>query len=328
MAGAGLTAGPALLAVRRAVRDALADLPEEALVLVACSGGADSLALAAGAAISGRPAGAVVVDHGLQADSERVAAVAGQQCRDLGLDPVEVLAVQVGRRGGPEAAAREARYEALHDAAHRHAAAGILLAHTLDDQAETVLLRLARGSGARSLSGMPAADGPLRRPLLGLRRDIVRAACAEAGLDPHEDPHNTDDRFARARVRHHCLPALVEDLGDGVVLGLARSAASLREDNEALDVWADSVPVVGEAGADAVALADLPDAVRMRVIRRMALAAGCPGAALSRDHLLGVSSLITAWRGQGPIDLPGGVRARRESGRLVLQRASGRHSAR
>jgi tRNA(Ile)-lysidine synthase len=326
-----LTAGPALLVVRRAVRAALGDLPENGLVLVGCSGGADSLALAAGAAISGHRGGAVVVDHGLQAGSDRVAAVAARQCDGLGLDPVEVVAVEVGERGGPEAAARDARRAALREAAQRHGAAAVLLAHTLDDQAETVLLRLARGSGARSLAGMPAADGLFRRPLLGLRRDLVRAACDEAGLEAHEDPHNADDRFARARLRHHGLPALVQDLGGGVVLGLARSAASLREDNEALDRWASAVHL--EAGAKEVtvptdALTLVPAAVRLRVVRRMALEAGCPGAALTREHILAVAGLVTAWRGQGPVDLPGGVRARRRSGRLVVSRTLGRDSAR
>lgn len=322
--------GPALLAVRRAVVTGLADLPDETLALVACSGGADSLALAAGAAISGHKVGAVVVDHGLQAGSDAVAARAAAQCEALGLAPVLVRRVSVSGRGGPEAAARAARYEVLRQVAAEHAAGAILLAHTLDDQAETVLLRLARGSGARSLAAMAPVDGDLRRPLLGLRRELVRAACSEAGLTPYEDPHNTDERYARSRVRHHGLPALVADLGEGVVQGLARSAALLRDDNAALDAWADAVPV--QAGEQVSAgiedLAGLPAAVRLRVVRRMALVAGCPPAALTRDHLLGVDTLISGWRGQGPLDLPGAVRATRTSGRLVMHRSSRRNSAR
>ncbi|HQR80961.1 MAG TPA: tRNA lysidine(34) synthetase TilS, partial [Actinomycetota bacterium] len=238
--------------------------------------------------------------------------------------------VAVGTAGGPEAAARTARYRALREAAAEQGAAAILLAHTLDDQAETVLLRLARGSGARSLAAMAPVDGDLRRPLLDLRRELVRAACTDARLRPHEDPHNIDERYSRSRLRHHGLPALIADLGDGVVLGLARSAALLREDNAALDSWADTVPVEpGEQVTCRVdALGGLPDAVRLRVIRRMALAAGCPPAALTREHLRGADTLITDWRGQGPLDLPGGVRATRTSGRLVLQPSCGRKSAR
>jgi tRNA(Ile)-lysidine synthase len=261
---------------------------------------------------------AAVIDHGLQADSPSVAQEAARQCQGLGLE-VTVRRVAVGDEGGPEAAARTARYVAL-----REIAAGrqILLAHTLDDQAETVLLRLARGSGARSLQAMAVVEGDLVRPLLGLRRADVRRACADAGLIPHEDPHNADARFARVRVRQHGLPALIEDLGDGVVLGLARSAALLREDNAALDEWA----CVAHTD-DAAALSLLPGAVLLRIVRRLALEAGCPGASLTREHLVAVAALIDNWRGQGPIHLPGGVQAVRESGRLVLHRAAGRDHA-
>ncbi len=319
-----------LLAVRRAVVDNLADLPPDVLVLVACSGGPDSLALAAGAAMSGRPVGAVVVDHGLQEGSAQLAARTAQMCSHLGLAPVHVRAVSVGTVGGPEAAARVARYGALRAVAHECGAGAILLGHTLDDQAETVLLRLARGSGARSLAAMAPVDGDLRRPMLGLRRAQVRRACEGAGLAAHEDSHNADDRYARARLRHHGLPALVDDLGEGVVLGLARTAASLRDDNTALDAWAEQIAVTDgdQVTAEIADMAGIPRAIRLRVIRRMVLLAGTPGAALSRDHLLGVDTLVTAWTGQGPLDLPGGVRATRVSGRLVLHRSSGRHSAR
>lgn len=302
-----------LLAVRKAVADVL-----NGPAVVACSGGADSLALAAAAAMLPWPMAAAVIDHGLQEGSQDVAQEAARQCRDLGLT-VTLRTVVVGDAGGPEAAARSARHAAL-----REIAAGrpILLAHTLDDQAETVLLRLARGSGARSLQAMATVDGDLVRPLLGLRRSIVRQACVDAGLTPHEDPHNTDDRYARVRVRQHGLPALVEDLGDSVVLGLARSAALLREDNAALDQWAQAAHT-----DDVNALGLLPRAVLLRVVRQLALQSGCPGAALTREHLVAVAALIDDWRGQGPIHLPGGVQAVRESGRLVLHTAAGRDHA-
>jgi tRNA(Ile)-lysidine synthase len=304
---------PALLAVRKAVADAV-DGP----AVIACSGGADSLALAAAAAMLRWPMRAAVIDHGLQVGSADVAAAAAEQCRGLGLQ-VTVRRVRVDGPGGPEAAAREARYAALREIADGQP---ILLAHTLDDQAETVLLRLARGSGARSLQAMAPAERDLLRPLLGLRRGVVRQACRDAGLEPHEDPHNTDDQFARVRVRRHGLPALVEDLGEPVVLGLARSAQLLREDNAALDQWASHVHT-----DDVEVLQTLPQAVLTRVIRRLALEAGAPAAALTREHLTAVSSLITRWRGQGPIHLPGGIRAGRESGRLVLHTTAGRVDA-
>lgn len=302
-----------LLAVRKAVADAL-DGP----AVVACSGGPDSLALAAAAAMVPWPMTAAVIDHGLQGGSDEVARKAAEQCRTLGLT-VTVRSVEVGVDGGPEAGARTARYAALREIAGGRP---ILLAHTLDDQAETVLLRLSRGSGARSLQAMAVHEGDLVRPLLGLRRALVRRACLDAGLTPHEDPHNLDERFARSRLRHHGLPALVDDLGDGVVLGLGRSATLLREDNAALDGWADAVMT-----DDVEVLAGLPRAVLVRVVRRLALDAGCPGSALTREHLIAVAALVEAWRGQGPIHLPGGVLAARKSGRLVLHRAAGRDHA-
>ncbi|HLT83176.1 MAG TPA: tRNA lysidine(34) synthetase TilS, partial [Phototrophicaceae bacterium] len=238
---------PAVAAARLAVRQALADLPPGALVLVACSGGADSLALAAATAFvgprAGLRAGAVVVDHRLQPGSADVAATAAAACRGLGLEPVEVREVEVEGGGGPEAAARTARYRALGDAAAEHGAAAVLLGHTLDDQAETVLLGLGRGSGARSLAGMPAAAGVWRRPFLGLRRHDTEACCTALGLTWAQDPTNAPDGpwrradggpLRRAAVRHHVLPALEEALGPGVPEALARTARRLREDEDYL----------------------------------------------------------------------------------------------
>ena len=244
---------PADAAARRAVRAALRDLAPGSLVLVACSGGADSLALAAATAFvasrDGVRAGAVVVDHGLQEGSGDVAARAGEQCRALGLDPVEVRSVRVVERGGLEAAARHARYALLDDVAHRTGAAAVLLGHTLDDQAETVLLGLARGSGARSLAGMAARRGIYRRPLLSLRRSDTEAVCAANGLTWWTDPTNggpapldaaTPDRAGgdlplRSQVRTRVLPVLEDVLGPGVALTLARTADQLREDADLLD---------------------------------------------------------------------------------------------
>ncbi|MDP9399194.1 MAG: tRNA lysidine(34) synthetase TilS, partial [Actinomycetota bacterium] len=205
------------LAVRSAVRAHLADLPPGTTVLVACSGGADSLALAAATAFvaprTGLVAGALVVDHGLQVGSDVRAAALVTSLQAMLAGPVEVLAVAVGQAGGPEAAARSARYAALDEAAQRLGAAAVLLGHTRDDQAETVLLGLARGSGPRSLAGMRPVSGRYRRPLLALDRATVRAACTAHGLIPWDDPYNGDPRYARVRVRRAALPALEEALG-------------------------------------------------------------------------------------------------------------------
>jgi len=329
---------PAVAAVRVAVRAELARLAAASpggLVLVACSGGADSLALAAATAFEARAAGlragSVTVDHDLQDGSAAAARDAAAACRGLGLAPVVVTRVAVGRAGGPEAAARDARYAALDAQAGGLGAVAVLLAHTLDDQAETVLLGLARGSGARSLAGMPAGRGILRRPLLGVARATVRAACAAEGLTPWEDPANADRRLARARVRHDVLPLLERELGPGVAAALARTARSLRDDADALDALADAADVftAGPDGTSSAAVGDLlapPAAVRRRLLRRAALAVGCPAGAVSAAHVDALDALLLAWRGQGPVHLPGGAEARRSCGRLVLTRAPGQEA--
>ncbi|WP_299278008.1 tRNA lysidine(34) synthetase TilS, partial [uncultured Georgenia sp.] len=245
---------PAVAAARVAVRAALADLAPGSLVLVACSGGADSLALAAATAfVAPRArlrAGAVVVDHRLQEGSADVAREAAATCRRLGLDPVEVRPVEVRGPGGPEAAAREARYAALAASAREHGAAAVLLGHTLDDQAETVLLGIGRGSGARSLAGMPAAAGLWRRPFLGLRRRDTEAVCAALGLRYVDDPTNAPDGpwrradggpLRRAAIRHRVLPALEEALGPGVPEALARTAQRLQQDEDYLSAAAEEL---------------------------------------------------------------------------------------
>jgi tRNA(Ile)-lysidine synthase len=306
------------------VRAAVSDLAPGDLVLVACSGGADSFALAAALAFeaprAGLAAGALTVDHGLQQGSADRAGELAMTLRGLGLDPTEVLTVTVGAAGGPEAAARAARYAALAAAADRLAAAAVVLGHTRDDQAETVLLGLARGSGARSLAGMAAVTGRWRRPLLGLDRATTRRAAA--GLPVWEDPHNTDPAYARSRVRRDALPALEAALGPGVAAALARSADLLRADADALDVWAASAYAAcgGGDGLDVPALEALPAAVRSRVLRRAALEAGAPAGDLTAGHVGELERLLRDWHGQGPLHLPGGVRVERRCGRLLLTR--------
>jgi tRNA(Ile)-lysidine synthase len=304
---------PAVADVRRAVRASFAGLAAGDLVLVALSGGADSLALAAATAFeaprAGLVAGAVVVDHGLQPGSARVAEAAAAQASALGLAPVVVRRIAVGSDGGPEAAAREARYAALTTVAAETGAGAVLLGHTLDDQAETVLLGLARGSGPTSLQGMDAVSGRWRRPLLAVRREVTRASCADLGLEPWDDPHNDDPAFARVRVRTTVLPVLERELGPGVAEALVRTAAQLREDSEALDHFAEEqaeeVADHAEAGIslDVRSLAANPAALRQRLIR---LAVESEFAlTLSRAQTLEVARLVTDWHGQGAVSLPG-----------------------
>jgi tRNA(Ile)-lysidine synthase len=304
---------------RAGVRAVLAGEPADAPVVLGLSGGADSLALAACAAFvadrDARAVRAVVVDHGLQPGSDEVAVRAAEQATGLGL-PAEVVRVDVGVAGGPEAAAREARRAALLDSAGRDGV--VLLAHTLDDQAETVLLGLGRGSGPRSLAGMAAADGPWRRPLLGLRRADTEAICRAHDLDWWADPHNADPRFRRARLRHEVVPLLEDVLDGGVVEALGRTADQVRADSTFLDALAAEVDDV----AHVPTLASLPGPVRSRALRRLALDAGAAPGELAAVHLAALDALVTAWRGQDRVELPGHVSVRRVGDGLVTERAS------
>lgn len=325
---------PAVAAIRLAVRHALRDHQPGDLTLVACSGGADSLALACAAAFAaprlGLRCGAVTIDHGLQDGSASHTEEVVRLLRQRGLDPVESVAVTVGRAGGPEAAARKARYDALDAVAGRLGAKSVLLGHTRDDQAETVLLGLARGSGARSLAGMPARFGPgdlYRRPFLDLARAVTEDACAAEGVLPWRDPHNADPAFTRSRIRHQLLPVIHDTLGPGMPEALARTARMLRDDNDALDDWARnqvSECRAPEGGLVVARLQQLPTAVRRRVLRLEALRCGASAGALAAVHIEAVDALITNWRGQGPLQLPGPVVVRRTDGRLAFgERALG-----
>ena len=297
---------PTVAEGRRRVRLALADLEPGSRVDVALSGGADSLALAACLSFvapqAGWMAGAVVVDHGLQPGSADVAARAAEQATALGLD-AEVVAVEVGNDGGPEAAARDARYAVL----RARPVDAVLLGHTLDDQAETVLLGLGRGSGPRSLAGMVAVDGVVRRPFLGLRRADTERICTASGLPWWTDPHNADRGFRRNRLRHEVLPLLEDVLDGGVAEALARTADQLRADSVLLDALAAEVA----DPCDVPTLAALAPALRSRVLRRAALEAGADGSELASVHLGELDRLVTDWRGQERVELPGRVSASR-----------------
>jgi tRNA(Ile)-lysidine synthase len=319
---------PAVAEVRLRVRRCLGEFAPGDLVLAACSGGADSLALAAALAHEaprrGLRAGGVTVDHGLQPGSADRAREVARVLTAIGLDPVACVPAAVPGapgNGGPEAAARTARYTALAVVARQTGAAAILLAHSLDDQAENVLLGLARGSGTRSLAGMPARRGSYRRPLLDVSRATLRASCQALGLDPWDDPHNADPAYARARVRHRALPALEDALGPGIAGALARSARQLRANADALEDLAGGQAELardGDGAWDAGLLAGQPAAIRTRLLRRAAIAAGCPAGALAARHIEALDSLVTSWHGQGGADLPGGVRCTRRCGKLLF----------
>lgn len=308
--------GPAVAAVRRAVRGFLDAVEAPPELCVAVSGGADSLALAEATAYVGHRRGhvvrALVVDHGLQEGSAKIALDAAAAAKSLGADEAEVRRADVTGPGGPEAAARKARYRTL--AGHGL----VLLGHTLDDQAETVLLGLGRGSGARSVAGMRPHDPPWGRPLLAVGRATTRAACAELGVEPWDDPHNAEPRFTRVRLRTEVLPLLEDVLNGGVAAALARTAAQLRDDNEALDTMADLIftRAGGVEGLDAGVLETEPAALRRRVLRRWLLQSGVRE--LTDAHLRAVDDLVARWRGQGGVWLPGNLEARRCRGRLCL----------
>lgn len=260
-------------------------------------------------------AGAVVVDHGLQPDSATTADRVAGWLRDLGLDPVMVERVVLSDNGtGLEAAARDARYAALDTVADRVEAAAVLLGHTLDDQAEQVLLGLVRGSGARSLAGMPAVRGRYRRPLLGVTRAECRESLVAEGIEWWDDPMNEESAFARVRARR-AVADLEADLGPGIVAALGRSADQLREDADFLDSLADAaVAELGPGPWKVAALAGLARPVRTRVWRRLLITAGAPAGQVSTRHTDACDALLTHWHGQGPIDVPGRIRVLRREG--------------
>ena len=309
------------LDLRSALLANLADLEPGDQIAVGLSGGGDSVALLKAAVHVGNEKSfvvtAIIIDHQLQADSGAVAEQAAQIAKDLGTSKVEIVKVQVATgsgSGGLEAAARNARRDVFESYANMNNVKAVLLGHTLEDQAETVLLGLARGSGARSLSGMRAIDGIYRRPFLNLTRELVRSTVID--LATFEDPHNSDPSFTRVRVRQTVLPVLEKELGPGVAQALGRTADMLRDDADALDMDAAMIFAAGEPTINE--LEKLSKAVRTRVLRHLAIRAGVLVNDLSREHILNIDNLITNWHGQGSLNLPGQVNVKRESGKLIF----------
>ncbi len=320
---------PAVAEVRSAVTDFFDrhPVPGGSLVLVALSGGADSLALAAAtrfvATKRGLRVGAIIVDHGIQNGSAELAVAVSTTASSLELDPIEVVRVVVGVEGGPESAARDARYAALRSAAKRTGAVLIVTGHTRNDQAETVLLGLARGSGPGSLRGMAELEDAIGRPLLDVARDTTREAALAQHLNPWDDPHNNDTRFARVRVRNAVLPLLELEIGPGIVDALARTADLVRDDDDALDLLAEGMArQVLESNPVSFAAEDIenrPRALRTRIIRIAAHRAW--GTTLTHRQTRAIDSLLTDWHGQGKVDVTGGSVVRND-GRIRFDPAS------
>ena len=313
----------AIVAIRNAVKPFLQSCEAGDLVLVAVSGGADSLALAYALLKESQPlaitAVAVTIDHQLQAGSALQAEKVLSQLKEFGYEKVFIEKVVVDIKSGIEAGARDARYQALTTVAEKEQAQKIFLGHTRDDQAETVLLGLARGSGTRSLSGMAVENGKYVRPLLAITRAQTVAACEEIGVAFWNDPHNMNKDFSRVRVRNEVLPVMEEKIGPGISAALARSASLLRDDADALDAIADvEISQLNLADLDCQRLGELPRAIRTRIIRAALYGAGAPSGSITWDHVAAVEALITHWHGQGALSLPGGVKVERISGRLSL----------
>ena len=311
---------------RRAVRELLPELNLDlgSLLLVACSGGADSMALAAACAFevprAGHRVSAVVIDHGLQEDSDQVARDAANRCSQLGLEDAIVVRVNVEKSGdGLEAAARDARYKALEEERAKHSASFVLLGHNLDDQAETVLLGLARGSGLRSISGMPKvdADRKLARPLLDMKRQELRQSCIDQGIEFWDDPHNEDESFTRVRVRNLALQ-LEQTLGPGFQAALARTAELAFEADEFLTVEAQTqlANIALKSGLSAEKLADMPAALRRKVLQLHLQSIA--GVSISRGQVLETEQLVINWHGQKKLDLSG-ITVERVNDRLLVR---------
>ena len=311
--------------MQNAVQNLLKDFDAGDYVLVGCSGGADSLALAWTTLVVGKrlelKTGVIIVDHQLFPESNSVALNAKKQCEDLGIEEVIIKKVNVEQtHEGLEAAARIARYEAFENVLQETNAQVILLAHTQDDQAETVLMRLTRGSGAKSLSGMAQVSGKYLRPFLHLRKKLVHDSLDLIGLKAWQDPANTDHQFLRVKVRHELMPKIVEVLGESAISSLDKTSQLLRLDNQALEDLAqqffESQKDVKTNGLEISELEKLPEAIRTRVLKICAIASGVHPGPFSFEHIEAIDALVKNWHGQGNVDLPGFIQATRVNGSL------------
>jgi tRNA(Ile)-lysidine synthase len=311
--------------MQNAVQNLLKDFDAGDYVLVGCSGGADSLALAWTTLVVGKrlelKTGVIIVDHQLFPESNSVALNAKKQCEDLVIEEVIIKKVNVEQNHeGLEAAARIARYEAFENVLQETNAQVILLAHTQDDQAETVLMRLTRGSGAKSLSGMAQVSGKYLRPFLHLRKKLVHDSLDLIGLKAWQDPANTDHQFLRVKVRHELMPKIVEVLGESAISSLDKTSQLLRLDNQALEDLAqqffESQKDVKTNGLEISELEKLSEAIRTRVLRICAIASGVHPGPFSFEHIEAIDALVKNWHGQGNVDLPGFIQATRVNGSL------------
>ena len=312
-----------LVHCRNAVKPYLQLLEPGDSFIVAVSGGADSLALAYVLLKESEPLAlhpiAVTIDHQLQENSAQQAEKVISQLKEMGYVETYNQKIVVNLDSGLEAGARDGRYQALLEIADSTHSPQIYLGHTFNDQAETVLLGLARGSGARSLSGMADINKKYVRPFLAVTRNQTEQLCREFSIDFWNDPHNSSLEFLRVRVRHEVIPFLEEKLDPGISHALVRTAQQLRDDADALDEMATQfLTSRNPADLDCAELANLPRAIRTRVLRQAALSVGA--LAPTFDQMSALEALISAWKGQGELSLAGGVKVERISGRLSLSR--------
>jgi len=302
--------------LQNAVNNLLKDFEPADNILVACSGGADSLALAWTSQVVTKRIGlnliAVIIDHQLIKESTQVAQDAKKKCEDFGIEKVVIKQIEVkDDKDGLEAAARKARYEAFEESVNEFNAKAVLLAHTQDDQAETMLMRLTRGSGAKSLSAMKEVSGKYLRPFLHIRKQVLVDALEKENISYWQDPANTNYKFLRAKVRHELMPKLIEVLGDSAIDSLDRTSGLLKEDNEALESIALESYEKLNKELKVQELEKLPTAIRKRVIKIAALNSGVTPGPFSFEHIEAIDALVTNWRGQGNVDLPGFIQASR-----------------
>lgn len=320
---------PAMADVRRAVRETWlrAGVGAGDRVVLAVSGGADSMALALASAFEGARVGvlvgAIVVEHGLQPETKSLAPAVVAKLESIGIFPAEIATVEVSDSAsvGMEAAARSVRYEALEKGAKRQGARFVMLGHTLNDQAETVLLGLTRGSGIKSMAGMREIDGLWLRPLLEINRATTEACCLDSGVDFWVDPQNSQEKFTRVRLRNSVLPHLERELGPGVAQALARTAQLFQQDLDYLEqqtstAYAANVKVGATIVSVSVAgIEVLPPAIASRVLHRV-LSLFTPN--VSKNQVDQVHDLVTNWHGQKELSVPG-ARVVRQDGELIFK---------